>query len=896
MNTIKMFSVVLLFIVFCNLLNAQPFIQKKQGQALTFKEMQLQFSDWSQNKDLKNTRYWKYFKRWENDMQMHTNAKGELADPSIYINECVKAANEKQIIKSNKFLSSAWSPTGPFAVPDNLTGYMENGIGRINCIAFHPTDPNTYFIGVAQGGVWKTTNNGLSWTPLTDNLPILRISDICIDPNDVNTMYISVCDFEYIDVALNIDGRKRNTHYGLGVYKTTDGGTSWQPTGLSFQLTQGDASLIRKIIVNPANSNQLVAAGVSGIYKSGNGGTSWTQVHDSLFWDLVQDPIVPSTLYAASGWLFSSNYGYAAIYKSTDFGLTWTELNTGIPPTGLVQRIKLAIAPSDHTCIYAMCVDANEGSYGIYKSIDSGNNWNYINSGLNVLESNDGYGSGGQGTYDLGFAINATDKNILYVGGINVWVSADGGQNFDPASHWTLYYGPTLHGDIHFIEVQPVTGDIFVCNDGGLYKTSNLISQTWADAQNGNLWPTQWSNISNGMQVTSFYRLSSSKNTTGRLMAGAQDNASFYFDGLTWHTIFGGDGMDNYLDPVDDNSVLGSSQYGNFYLSNDGGYSGSNINANVNSESSEWVSPIVADYNLPGTLFVGCTNVNRSDDNGNSWYSLTALPSNGIHDNEVSALAVANTNGLMLYAARRIRYEYGSPAGMYNSADGGFSWNDITAGLPDSLYITSVDVSKSDENTAFVSFAGFSNGLKVFKTTNAGITWQNISYNLPNIPINCIKTLSSTDNLIIATDIGVYVFDHLSNIWVNMSVGLPNVIVSDIEFNEALNKMYVSTFGRGIWETEFNPFVKTPELKQTEININLFPSLNNGTFTIKLETKEFDNEKLNLEVIDITGKKAYKTVLEGKTEYQIKLNLLSGMYFAKISNNKISGVKNFIVE
>lgn len=896
MKSIKLITIALLLTVLCVLTKAQPFIQKKSGQALTFKETQRQFADWSKTKDLKNTHYWKYFKRWENDMQMHTNAQGEPADPTIYINECVKTASDKQIKKSDKFLSSAWSPTGPFAVPDNLTGYMENGIGRINCIAFHPTDPNTYFIGVAQGGVWKTTNNGLSWTPLTDNLPILRISDICIDPNNVNTMYISVCDFEYIDVALNIDGRKRNTHYGLGVYKTTDGGANWLPTGLSFQLTQGDASLIRKIIVNPANSNQLVAAGVSGIYKSGDGGNNWTHVRDSLFWDLVQDPIVPSTLYAASGWLFSSNYGYAAIYKSTDFGTTWTELNTGIPTAGLVQRIRLAIAPSDHTCIYAMCVDANEGSYGIFKSIDSGNNWNYINPGLNMLEYDDGTGSGGQGTYDLGFAINRTNKNIVYVGGVNVWASADGGQTFNPATHWTLYYGPTVHADIHFIEVNPITGDIFVCNDGGLYRTSNLITQTWTDAQNGNPWPTQWNNISNGMQVTSFYRLSSSKNTTGRLMAGAQDNGSFYFDGTTWHTVFGGDGMDNYLDPVDDNYVLGSSQYGNFYQSYDGGVNWYNINANYNSENSEWTSPIISDYNLPGTLFVGCTNVNRSDDNGNSWYPLTALPSNGIYDNEVSALAVANTNGLMIYAARRIRYEYSSPAGMYNSNDGGNTWNEITAGLPDSLYITSIDVSQTDENTAFVSFAGFSNGIKVFKTTNAGLTWQNVSYNLPNIPVNCVKTIPGNNTLMIATDIGIYIFDTSNNTWISQSTGLPNVIISDIEFNEALNKIYVSTFGRGIWETDLSLFVKLPEIKQNEVGINLFPSLNNGTFTIKPELNELVNEKFNLEIIDITGKKVYETTLEGKTEYVLKLNLLPGMYFAKILNFKVNGVKNFIVE
>ncbi len=270
---------------------AQQFIQHKSGTEQTFKEVQRQFNEWSKKTDLKNTPHWKYFKRWENDMSLHTDKTGEIADPSLYINEAVRVASEKNRSAGSTFSAASWSPLGPFVLPGNLTGYMENGIGRINCIAFHPTLPSTYFAGVAQGGLWKTTNDGASWTPLTDALPITRISDITIDPNNTDVMYISVCDFEYIDVALDIDGRKRNTHYGLGVYKTTDGGLSWNPTGLSFQLTDGDASLIRKVLVNPSNSSQLVACGVNGMYTSANAGTSWTQVMDSLFWDLVQDPV-----------------------------------------------------------------------------------------------------------------------------------------------------------------------------------------------------------------------------------------------------------------------------------------------------------------------------------------------------------------------------------------------------------------------------------------------------------------------------------------------------------------------------------------------------------------------------------------------------------------------------
>ncbi len=893
MRNLKFIGVVFLML-WCTNVNAQKFLSRQSAEPLSFKQMQLQFDSWKQTTDFKKQKGWKYFKRWEMDMQMHTDAQGNPGNPATYIDALTKAALEKQSDASAKFNIGAWIPTGPNVLPGNLTGYMENGIGRMNCIAFHPTDANTYFVGVAQGGVWKTTNNGTSWTPLTDNLPITRVSDIAIDPVTPNTMYISLCDFEYIGFGLNLNGRKRNTHYGLGVYKTTDGGSTWNATGLSFQLTQGDASLIRKIIVHPTLNNELVACGTNGIYRSSDAGATWNHVMDSLFWDMLQDPVNPNVLYAATGWVLNANDGYAAIYKSTDFGDTWTMLNTGIPGTGTVQRVKLAIAPSNTNYLYALTVDVVGGLYGIYKTTDAGSSWNYIPPTLNILEFGDGTGSGGQGNYDLGFSVNAIDKDIVYAGGVNLYASTDGANSFNPVSHWTTSYGPTVHADCHFIERQPLTGNMFVCNDGGLYRTTNIISQTWMDANNGTPWPTQWTNLCSGLQVSSFYRLSSSRNLTGRLVAGAQDNATFYYDNGVWNTIFGGDGMDCYLDPLNDDAVFGSSQYGNFTYSNDDGVSSFGIFPNVNGEVAEWTSPMIADYNQPGTLYAGFSNVSKSTDNGNTWNVISSFPLMGIADNEISALAVANSNNDVIYAAKRIRYEYGVPASMYVTSNGGASWTDVTSGLPDSLYYTSVEVSQTDANTAYVSMAQFSVGNKVFKTNNSGATWQNISYNLPNIPVNCVKSVPGSNKIIVATDIGVYLLDSASNTWMNVSLGMPNVIVQDIEFNVPLNKVYVCTFGRGIWETDLNLITNSIVTTAANMDIELYPTLNNGGFTINTFKKY--QEEFRLEIIDITGRKVETATLIGDKNYQLQFNLPSGMYFAKISGNNLSGVKSFVVQ
>ena len=189
--------------------------------------------------------------------------------------------------------------------------------------------------------------------------------------------------------------------------------------------------------------------------------------------------------------------------------------------------------------------------------------------------------------------------------------------------------------------------------------------------------------------------------------------------------------------------------------------------------------------------------------------------------------------------------------------------------------------------------AGFSATDKVYKTINGGSTWQNITYNLPNLPVNCIKQIPGTNDLMVATDIGVYTLASGSTIWVNNSFGLPNVIVSDIEFNQALNKVYVSTFGRGIWETTINSIVTgIKNNNETIYNYKLFPSVNTGNFTLEFEN---DTHEKTIEVIDVMGKIVYtqKTNLE---KLELKLNLSSGTYFVRTTSNHLLGVKKMIVE
>ena len=873
-------------------MNAQEFLKGPVDNSPSFRQLQRDFYDWRKDKNLKEIKGWKTFKRWEHETQLHTNGHGETEGVESYLSELIRIADEKSTQRS-AFSTAPWSPVGPYNLPINLTGYMENGMGRVNCVAFDPVNPSIFYVGVAQGGVWKTTNNGNTYTPLTDNLPITRVSDIAIDPTNTNTIYISVCDFEYVGISLFSDGRKRNTHYGIGVYKSIDGGLTWSSTGLSFQQTQGDASLIRKIIVDPNNSSNVVACGVSGMFKSNNGGASFNQVLDSLFWDMIQDPVNPNILYAATGWVKVAGIGYANIYKSTDFGSTWSKLTTGIPQRGFVQRVKLAQSPSNPNVIYALTVDTLGGLHAIYKSNNAGTSWTLRYDALNILSYGEGNGTGGQGNYDLGFAVAPNDPDKVYVGGINLWMTEDGGVTFNPAGHWTTQFGPSIHADVHEIKIHPSTGQIYVCHDGGIYRTGNIIPETWANLNNGIPFQTLWTNLSNGMNVTSFYRISSSKTSTGEIAAGAQDNATFYFDGVSWHTVYGGDGMDNVFDTANFGSFIASSQFGNFTSTIDGGFSFNWMDPNVNFENAEWTTPIISDPSNYQKLFCGYQNVTVSTDGGNTWSSTAQLPlPPNFYGNELSAIAVSPVASTKLWAGRRVRYEFSNPGAMFRSSNGGSTWVNVTAGLPDSLYYTSIEADQFNANTAYVSMAGFTAGQKVFMTTTNGNAWTNISYNLPNIPVNCIKQVPGRTDLVAATDIGVYLLPGGATNWINISQGLPNVIVSDIEFNPAVNKAYICTFGRGIWETDLNLLSGLGEPEQVLVDFTVTPSLNNGQFDLIVRDPLTD--LTTIEIIDINGRIIYQDILKSERN-SIKPGLKDGAYFARVRNGKKAGIERFTV-
>jgi photosystem II stability/assembly factor-like uncharacterized protein len=881
--------------------NSQTFLETERNKpAPSFQELQRRLDEYGRQADAKKAKGWKWLKRWEHFETQRMNPDGSLMDMGEYVLAAQAVAEQKSA--AAKVSANGWFPLGPndYAVPD-YPGW-EPGIGRINCVAFHPTIATTYWVGVAQGGVWKTVDDGQSWTPLTDNMPMLRVSDIAVNPANPNEIYLAVGDMAYFGAGLTMDDRKRHTHYGLGVYKTTDGGSTWNPTGLSFLQTDFDFSLTCRIYIHPTNTTHLVAAGTKGIWTSANSGATWTHTKDSLVWDMERDPVNPQVLYASTGYRSTINRGSASIIKSTDFGATWNVLPTGITPANGIERIELAVSPSDPNYVYALCAGMDAGFAGMYRSTNAGASWTLQSTTPNILEWWDGNGFGGQGWYDLAIIVNPNDRNTVYTGGINMWGTTDGGVTWEGCSYWVNDYGPSLHADQHQFSYNPLNQKYYVCNDGGLYATSSIQIGSWLDAMNspGYTWPTTWSKLSSGMQVTSFYRCSTTPAASGNLIAGAQDNGTYFYDGVTWHNLFGGDGMECILHPTDPMTLYASSQYGNLIASNDGGATGYGISVG---EIGEWTTPFLLLPNTPNIMYAAYGNVYKSNDGGFTWDPISNFPINaGLgQPNISSALAVSTQDPNYIYVAKRFYHSYGEPSALWVTTNGGNSWVDRTAGLPDSLYLTHITVDSDQPATAWVTVGGFVPGVKVFKTTNAGLTWHNKSLNLPNVQTNCLMhdRMHNHNPIYVGMDVGVYYFNDTLSAWQLYATDLPNVVVSDLELDAPNSQIVAATFGRGLWGVSLKDqvIVGNGPSGSNLLTMQVVPNPNQGAFDLVLEGKS--TEGLTLDIIDIMGRIVHTEVIPPfATQHRqvVATKLSPGCYFARASREGNRWVKRFVVE
>lgn len=597
---------------------------------------------------------------------------------------------------------------------------------------------------------------------------MIGCTDLAIDPNNSQVLYLATG-----------DGYGSDT-YSIGILKSTDGGLTWNTTGLVWNVSQ--TRRIRRLIIHPTNSNLLIAATTNGIYRTTNGGQNWSQVQSGNFYDLEFKPGEPTTVYATS----------TQFYRSTNGGSSWTLISNGLPASSSVRRMEIAVTPANANYVYILAArQSDSGFLGVYRSTDSGVSFGTRSTTPNLLGWNSNGGDeGGQGWYDLAIAASPTNANTVIVGGVNVWRSTNGGTGWTINGHWTGSGAPYVHADIHDLIFVPGSGtSYYAACDGGVFRTTN----------NG----AAWTDLSNGLEIAQLYRIGLSATNPGLVISGWQDNGTNRLNGTAWRRVIGGDGMECIIDHANASTMYGALYYGNIRKSTNGGTSfstivGSNADEGVNSRGL-WVTPYVMHPTNSQTLLVGKSALYRSTNGGGNWSELGAISGSG----QIRAIAYAPSDPQVIYAARTNT--------IHRSTNGGTAFSNITGNLPNRT-ITYIGVSNEDPNTVYVTYSGYSANEKVYRSVNGGNTWVSYSQGLPNLPVNCIVHEKGSNGAVYAgTDVGVYYRDATMNAWIPFNGGLPNVIVNELEIQYTTGKLRAATYGRGLWESDLYHIVVAPE-------------------------------------------------------------------------------------
>jgi PKD repeat protein len=759
-------------------------IEMMQDHSVNFFEVQKAFNAYWENREITKGNGWKPFKRWEWWQGQHINPDGTRQEPDHIYKEYLKyMASHPDVIKSE----ADWTNLGPFAVPSK--GY--EGLGRINAIAFHPTNPDILFIGAPAGGCWKFDASSGQWTSATDDLPTLGVSSIIVNWSDPDNILIGTGDRDAGDAA------------GMGVFRSTDGGLTWE----IWNSGMGNTT-VGRLLQHPANAGIIYAASGSGIYKTTNSGANWTQIKTGGFKDIVFKPGNTDVLYAG---------GNGNFFRSQDAGTTWQQITNGIPGG---SRSVIAVTPDDPEYVY--CLLSNGDSYkGIYRSTNGGTSFTEMSTTPNIMSWGCNGGDGGQAWYDLDVLADPEDKDIVYAGGVNCFKSVDGGITWDISSHWWGDCGvPAVHADLHVLEYNPINNRIYAGNDGGIYYTAN----------DGTSWPE----ITSGLPISQVYRIGQAKTDINKVINGYQDNGTSTYMGTPyWQTTNGGDGMECAFDHETPSYSYSTIYYGDIYrhFNNSGGVHVAGNGVHGMTESGGWITPFCLHEGDADIMFGGYKNVWRAEGIKTNTFTWKKLTTEGSSDIYVVEHSPANYD---LFYYSRSGQLYRSDNVMSESPE----WITLTSYLPGSGDVHEVEAHPFDENIVVIT-----RGTKVYQSDNKGYAWTDISGTLPAINMNSIAFyLNSIDGMYVGSDAGVYYRDASMSDWVMYSAGLPvDASINEVEIyhnpaNPAEDVIRAGTYGRGLWSSPMwhNIPVAGFEASETEVTVGCgidFSDLSTGVPT-----------------------------------------------------------------
>lgn len=674
--------------------------------------------------------------------------------------------------------------------------------GRITDVAIHPDYPNIVYAGAALGGVLKSTDGGESWTPISDAVPSLSVGDIEVDPYDVNTLYFGAGES-------NSSG---DSYAGTGMYKTTDGGASWQFLGLPNSYHIG------RIAIDPYDNQRIFVAAMGklfganpdrGIYRSTDGGASWEQVlfvSDSTGGaDVAINPQNPNTIFASTWERIRSPRRRrvggltTGIYRSTDGGDTWTLLQNGLPSPSMTNgRIGLAISPANPDYVYASVVDHPGYLIGFWRSTDGGNSWQ-----SRLISPSPGTFSS-FGWYFGRIWAHPTNRETVYFGDMGMWRSTDG------AAHWNDIT-VSMHVDQHALYQDPGDPSYMVAgNDGGIFISYNGGS-SWAKSYD--------------LPITQFYAITIDKLTPQRLYGGTQDNSTprtltGAYDG--WDVVFYGDGFYCSVDFNNSNIIYAEAQYGYLGKSTNLGSNWDIITDGINSgERTNWSTPVVMSPLDNDVLYYGAQRVYKTVNAGGYWNAISPDLTGGDGGGNLVFGTITTIGPSPI--SQNIIWAGTDDSRVWVTTDGGSNWNLVSNDLPE-RWCTRVTADEFGFSGAYATFSGYSAGdlqPHIFRTVDLGATWTDISGDLADIPVNDIlPDPSHPGRLYAATDFGVYYTGDEGQTWHVLGDNHPICPVFDIDIHEGTRKLVSGTHGRSMYSYDLSQLDNGCEYAPGDVNGN----------------------------------------------------------------------------
>ena len=747
--------------------------------------------------------------------------------------------------------------------------------GRITDIEIPNDQAETYYVGTASGGVFKTTDGGSNWLPIFDDQEILSIGDIEISENNTETIWVGTGEVNAGGGSLAYDGN--------GVFKSTNAGITWQSKGLP------NVGSISKIVIDPDNDDAVFVSAMGpvfrndtnrGVYKSVDGGDTWEQklfVSDSTgIIDMAIHPTNGDIIYAASWERIRRpqyrHYGgeTSRLYRSLDGGDTWIEMTNGLPSLPSEKgRISIAISQSNPEVLYSRYADATGNIQGVYKTVDGGDVWTEVNgSGLQNV---------GFHWWFRGVVIDPDDENIIYNVDFNVQKSTDGGANWSPAF-------PGAHVDQHALAFnRMVPGAVVLGNDGGVYYSADDGASYLKDVS---------------LPITQFYRVHVDAQNDAKVYGGAQDNNTIRTTTGSvddWSAIYGGDGFQSLVDPTNTAVIYALSQRGNLgkSINNGANFSGA-TNGISGSDRKNWDTPIVMDPFDSQILYYGANRLYKTTNAAGNWTAISPDLTNGSGGGNLTfgtiiSISVSPIDTSTIYVGT-------DDGNVWITNNGGGNWTNVSASLPN-RWVTKVLASRSDLNTVYVTFSGYRYGEDnghVYKSDDNGSNWTDISTGLPDIPVNDILE-DVYGNLFLGTDIGVLASPDQGANWSVLGENLPSVVVTDMHIHEASEYLYIGTYGRSMYKLDLSEDILSVAHRSFSETIAIYPNPATDYFTISA-SESFEN--ISVGIYDAMGREiSRRDFSSSNTDEQISTQGFSkGMYFVKISNGHSQTTRKLVLK